>query len=109
MAPREMRWHLLRRYLGIGVLACAAFFVVGGWYFSDDLRCPASPDESNYGEAEWRWFPIGTTCRWTEAKNGFDRVEEPGWAPTILIATMLVTGSGLVLSSFHSPRLREGG
>jgi hypothetical protein len=85
------------------VLASAGFFVVGAWYFSDDLRCPArpedGPEESNYGEAEWAWFPIGTTCRWTEADNGFDRVEEPGWAPTILIAAMVVTGLGLVLTS----------
>lgn len=93
------------------VLACAALFVLGAWYLSGDLRCPArpedGPEESNYGEAEWAWFPIGTTCRWTEAVNGFDRVEEPGWAPTILIATMVVAGSVLVLTS--RPRAEAGG
>jgi hypothetical protein len=92
--------------LGIAVLASAAVLVFGAWYFSDGLRCPGTPEdgagESNYGEAEWAWFPIGTTCRWTEADNGFDRIEEPGWAPTILIAAMLTTGLGLVLTS--SPR-----
>jgi len=85
------------------VLACAALFVFGARFLSGNTSCPARPEafegESNYGEAEWTWFPVGTTCRWTEVENGFDRVEEPGWAPTILIAAMLTTGLGLVLSS----------
>ena len=88
------------------MLVCAALFVIGAWYFSNEVRCPARPEdgagESNYGEAEWAWFPVGTTCRWTEAENGFDRVEQPGWAPTILIAAMVTTGLGLVVSSTPS-------
>lgn len=103
VAPVSDRWRRRRRILGIAVLTSAALFVLGAWYFSDSLRCPArpedGPEESNYGEAEWAWFPIGTTCTWTEQDNGFDRVEEPGWAPTILIAVMVATGLGLLLTS----------
>lgn len=82
--------------LGVGLLACAAVFVLVAWFFSDDLRCPVDGEDSNYGEAEWSWFPIGTTCRWTEAQNGFTGSEGPGWLPTLLIAAMVV-GAGLAM------------
>jgi hypothetical protein len=102
-ASPNIRWHRPLRFLGLAGLACAALLVFGAWFFSSNLSCPARPEtfegESNYGKAEWGWFPIGTTCRWTEAENGFDRVEEPAWAPTILVVTMLTTGLGLVAIS----------
>ena len=93
------RWRGRCRVLGVALLACAVLLAGAAWFSSSDLRCEAQPGISEHGRAEWSWFPVGTTCRWTEVSNGFDRVEDPGPAPTIVIAGLLVTGLGLVLTS----------
>lgn len=90
--------------LGLALLAGATLIVSAARYLSDDLRCPVDGEESNYGEAQWSWFPIGTTCRWTAAQNGFDGVEGPGWMPTLLIASMVGVGLGLVSASTAAGR-----
>lgn len=100
----EPYWRGVRRRFGVALLVGAVLLVLAAWFFSDDLNCEADAGESNYGEAEWSWFPVGTTCRWTEEVNGFDRFEEPGWAPTVVLAGMFLTGLGLALAS---PRQRS--
>lgn len=93
--PRARWWRLL----GVGLVVGAVLLVLAAKYLSEDsLRCEDAIVDggSNYGEAEWSWVPLGTACRWTEERHGIDRVEEPGWGPTIIVGGMFVTGLGLL-------------
>lgn len=98
-------WHRLRRPLGMALVICAVLLVLAANYLSDDLRCEVEPDTSTYGEAEWSWLPLGTGCHWTEERNGFDRVEDPGWGPTLVVGGMMVTG----LLLLWTPKVRRPG
>ena len=91
-----------RRLLGAGLVFGVVVLVLAANYLSRDaLRCEDALVDggSNYGEAEWSWVPLGTTCHWTEERHGIDRVEEPGWGPTLLVGAMFVTGLGLLGTS----------
>lgn len=87
----------MRRPLGAGLLVCAVLLVLAANYLSSDLHCEDAfvDGGSNHGEAEWSWVPLGTRCRWTEERHGIDRVDDPGWGPTIISGGMAVTGLAL--------------
>lgn len=93
------RWPEL---LGAGLVIGALLLVLAANYLSrDSLHCEDAfvDGGSNYGEAEWSWVPLGTGCRWTGDRHGVDRVEEPGWGPTVIVGGMFVTGLGLLGTS----------
>lgn len=87
--------------LGAALVLGAALLVLGAHSMSSDLKCESDAGDSNYGEAEWTWVPLGTTCRWTEERNGFDRVEEIGWGPTAVVAVPALLGVVLCGTSAH--------
>jgi hypothetical protein len=62
---------------------------------SSPLSCEAKAGDSNYGRAEFSWFPLGTECIWTQQPNGFDGHEDAGWGLTAYVGVVLTAGLGI--------------
>ncbi len=92
---------------GVAVLARALLLVLGAWFLSSDVACEVAPGDSDFGAAEWSWLTVGTPCRWTVGLNGFDRLDEPGWVLTIVVAGMALIGMVLVVASLPRPPERR--
>ena len=87
---------------GCAAIAIAGVLALGlnrwdAWW--GDLGCAADVGDSNYGEYQWSWWPVGGSCRWTETINGFNGFEGPDWSMTAVIGGSALVGFGLVASS----------
>jgi hypothetical protein len=72
------------------------------------LACEAKMGDSNYGQADWSWFPLGNDCTWTRQSNGFDGHRSAGWYLTAYVAVVLVAGVGVVYGIVRYARARVG-
>jgi hypothetical protein len=72
------------------------------------LACEAKAGDSNYGQSEWSWFPLGLDCTWTRQSNGFDAHDRAGWGLTAYMAGVVALGAGIGYAIVWYSRARVG-
>ena len=97
MAALSGRWTTL---WWAGLVATVTVALTGALLLSyvdgDATYCALDGADSNYGVASLSLFPPGPECTYTRSLNGVDRVDGPGPATSIWLATLIIAGTALI-------------